>query len=99
MPFGVTRERRPHFDRVPAIPTSSEIERAAAILRAGGLVAFPETVYGLAPMRQSAAVAKLPPPRASADHPLIVHLAAIELLPREREKFPPPRRSWLPRSG
>jgi L-threonylcarbamoyladenylate synthase len=55
-----------------------EIQRAVAILRAGGVVAFPtETVYGLgadatnpAAIRQIFAVKERP-----YDHPLIVHLA------------------------
>jgi len=56
----------------------SDIERAADVLRAGGLVAFPtETVYGLgADASSDAAVARIfevkQRPRA---HPLIVHLA------------------------
>ena len=56
----------------------NDIARAVAILRAGGLVAFPtETVYGLgADASSDAAVAKIfavkGRPRA---HPLIVHLA------------------------
>ncbi|TAK72377.1 MAG: threonylcarbamoyl-AMP synthase [Betaproteobacteria bacterium] len=84
MPFGVPRERRLHSDRVPAIPDSSEIERAAAVLRAGGLVAFPtETVYGLgADASNPAAVAKIFAAKGRPqDHPVIVHLAGIELLP------------------
>lgn len=61
----------------PLRPDPGAIERAAAILRAGGLVAFPtETVYGLgAHARDAAAVdgifrAKGRP----ADNPLIVHV-------------------------
>jgi L-threonylcarbamoyladenylate synthase len=57
---------------------SEEVRRAAEILRAGGLVAFPtETVYGLgadasseAAMRKLYAVKQRPP-----DHPVIVHFA------------------------
>jgi L-threonylcarbamoyladenylate synthase len=69
---------------VPAIPNSAEIERAAAILRAGGLVAFPtETVYGLgADASNPAAVAKIFAAKGRPqDHPVIVHLAGVELLP------------------
>ncbi|WP_410567427.1 L-threonylcarbamoyladenylate synthase [Amycolatopsis sp. cmx-4-61] len=62
---------------------TSDIGRAAGILRAGGLVAVPtETVYGLgANAEDPAAVARVfqvkgrPP-----THPLIVHLAAAEQL-------------------
>lgn len=58
-------------------PSFEECERAAAILRSGGLVAFPtETVYGLGAdasndeaVRRVFAVKGRP-----ADHPLIVHL-------------------------
>lgn len=55
-----------------------EIRRAAEILRAGGLVAFPtETVYGLgADAASAAAVARLFAVKGRpADHPVIVHFA------------------------
>ena len=55
---------------------NSEVRRAAQILRAGGLVAFPtETVYGLGADAASAqAVQKLyAVKRRPADHPVIVH--------------------------
>ena len=55
---------------------TSEVRRAAQILRAGGLVAFPtETVYGLGADAASAqAVKKLyAVKRRPADHPVIVH--------------------------
>ncbi|MFB7982881.1 L-threonylcarbamoyladenylate synthase [Streptomyces vinaceus] len=63
--------------------TTSDIETAAEVLRAGGLVALPtETVYGLgANAEDPAAVARIfqakgrPP-----SHPLIVHIAAAEHL-------------------
>ncbi|GAA1311522.1 threonylcarbamoyl-AMP synthase [Planotetraspora silvatica] len=62
---------------------TSDIEKAAGALRAGGLVAFPtETVYGLgANAENSAAVARVfqvkgrPP-----THPLIVHIGGAEHL-------------------
>jgi L-threonylcarbamoyladenylate synthase len=57
---------------------SAEVRRAAEILRAGGLVAFPtETVYGLGADASSAkAVARLyAAKRRPADHPVIVHFA------------------------
>ncbi|OKI88937.1 translation factor Sua5 [Streptomyces sp. CB02058] len=62
---------------------ATDIERAAGVLRAGGLVALPtETVYGLgADAEDPAAVARIfqvkgrPP-----SHPLIVHIAAAEQL-------------------
>ena len=61
---------------------SEEVRRAAEILRAGGLVAFPtETVYGLgADASSEAAMRKLyAVKRRPADHPVIVHFASAEL--------------------
>ncbi len=60
---------------------TSEVRRAAEILRAGGLVAFPtETVYGLGADASSAnAVARLyAVKRRPADHPVILHFASSE---------------------
>jgi len=57
---------------------SSEVARAAEILRAGGLVAFPtETVYGLgADASSAAAVARLYSVKGRpSEHPVIVHFA------------------------
>jgi L-threonylcarbamoyladenylate synthase len=62
---------------------SPEIERAVAILRSGGLVAFPtETVYGLgADASNAEAVARIFAAKGRpADHPLIVHLASAAAL-------------------
>ncbi len=59
-------------------PAAGELERAAQLLRAGGLVAFPtETVYGLgADASSAAAVARLYAVKGRpADHPVIVHFA------------------------
>ena len=58
-----------------------EVRRAAEILRAGGLVAFPtETVYGLGADASSAeAVARLYAAKGRpADHPVIVHFATAD---------------------
>jgi L-threonylcarbamoyladenylate synthase len=67
----------------PASPEPDLIAEAAAVLRAGGLVAFPtETVYGLgANARDPQAVARIfaAKGRPAAD-PLIVHLADPALL-------------------
>jgi L-threonylcarbamoyladenylate synthase len=60
---------------------TSEVRRAAQILRAGGLVAFPtETVYGLgADAANPAAIAKLySVKRRPAEHPVIVHFQDAE---------------------
>ena len=57
-----------------------EIDKAAAILRAGGLVAFPtETVYGLgADARNREAIARLYVAKGRpARHPVIVHIADV----------------------
>ena len=57
---------------------NSEVRRAAQILRAGGLVAFPtETVYGLgADAANASAIARLySVKRRPAEHPVIVHFA------------------------
>src|SRR5258706_442079 len=59
----------------------ADIRRAAEILRAGGLVAFPtETVYGLgADASNPKAVARLYSVKGRpADHPVIVHFDSIE---------------------
>lgn len=61
---------------------TEEVRRAAGILRAGGLVAFPtETVYGLgADASNAAALHKLyAVKRRPADHPVIVHFASADL--------------------
>ena len=60
---------------------SSEVRRAAQILRAGGLVAFPtETVYGLgADAASEKAIARLYAAKGRpADHPVIIHFASAE---------------------
>ena len=60
---------------------NDEVRKAADILRAGGLVAFPtETVYGLgADASNPAAVKKLyAVKRRPGDHPVIVHFASGE---------------------
>ena len=94
--------------------TPDAIRQAAALLRRGGLVAFPtETVYGLgAAAENSAAVlAMFATKGRPADHPVIVHLArasqlddwAIEIPPAARllaERFwPGPLTLVLRRSG
>jgi L-threonylcarbamoyladenylate synthase len=58
-----------------------EVRRAAEILRAGGLVAFPtETVYGLgADASNPAAVARLYKVKGRPeDHPVIIHFSSFE---------------------
>jgi len=60
------------------VTIGADIARAAAILKSGGLVAFPtETVYGLgADARDAAAVGRIFAAKGRpADHPVVVHLA------------------------
>jgi L-threonylcarbamoyladenylate synthase len=75
---------------VPATPEN--VARAAAILRRGGLVAFPtETVYGLgANALDAEAVARIfaAKERPAAD-PLIVHLSGPDQLPRVARSISP----------
>lgn len=66
-------------------PDPRVVARAAAVLRHGGLVAFPtETVYGLgANAEDAAAVRRIFTAKGRpADNPLIVHLATSADLPR-----------------
>jgi L-threonylcarbamoyladenylate synthase len=68
---------------VPAAPDEAAIREAAAILTAGGLVAFPtETVYGLgADAMDARAVARIFAAKGRpADNPIIVHLADAAML-------------------
>jgi L-threonylcarbamoyladenylate synthase len=71
---------------------ASEIERAVAILRGGGLVAFPtETVYGLGADASNAdAVRRLYATKGRpAGHPVIVHLGDGDLLDEWAVAIPP----------
>ena len=69
-----------------------DIEQAAAILRRGGLVAFPtETVYGLgADAENTEAVARIFTAKGRpTNHPLIVHIGHAGLLDRWATDIPP----------
>src|SRR5258705_11840811 len=69
----------------------SEITRAAAILHAGGVVAFPtETVYGLgADASNPLALGRMFSAKGRpSDHPVIVHLQAGEELTRWGHNIP-----------
>lgn len=71
--------------------TQAEILNAAAILRQGGLVAFPtETVYGLgADAASDSAVARIFSVKGRpAGHPLIVHLASVDEIERWARDIP-----------
>lgn len=83
-------------------PVTTDVARAAAVLRRGGLVALPtETVYGLgANALDAAAVARIfAAKRRPAFDPLIVHVAALERWPSVAREMPPralalARRFW-----
>jgi L-threonylcarbamoyladenylate synthase len=67
----------------PTAPDPERVARAAAVLRAGGLVAFPtETVYGLGAdaLSQAAVQAVFAVKGRPADNPLIVHVADIDAI-------------------
>jgi L-threonylcarbamoyladenylate synthase len=68
------------------------IDEAVAVLRAGGLVAFPtETVYGLgADASNPAAVEKIYAAKGRPrNHPLIVHVASVSLVSAWAASIPP----------
>ena len=72
--------------------TDREIEQAVAVLRAGGLVAFPtETVYGLgADAANTEALGKIFAAKGRPhDHPLIVHIADAVQLANWAREIPP----------
>ena len=73
--------------------SDQEIEHAVAVLRAGGLVAFPtETVYGLgADAANPDAVKKIFAAKGRpSDHPLIVHVADAVQMANWARTIPPP---------
>ena len=76
--------------------SEQDIERAAEMLRAGELVAFPtETVYGLGADASSAAAVKkiFAAKGRPADHPVIVHIADMSELKHWAAEVP--RAAWL----
>lgn len=98
----------------PAVPDAAVIDRAAAILESGGLVAFPtETVYGLgADAENPQAVAKIYQAKGRpSNHPVIVHIAPeadlaywVGSVPPEAQKlidvfWPGPLTLILPRAA
>ncbi|HEX7250032.1 MAG TPA: L-threonylcarbamoyladenylate synthase [Burkholderiales bacterium] len=79
---------------------SPEVQRAAAILKRGGLVAFPtETVYGLgADASSREAVARLyAAKRRPVDHPVIVHFASAQAAFEWARDIPPAARKLAER--
>jgi L-threonylcarbamoyladenylate synthase len=75
------------------LPASVDsIREAGAVLRGGGLVAFPtETVYGLGAdaENESAVRAMFAAKGRPADHPVIVHLAAANMIDDFAAEVPP----------
>jgi L-threonylcarbamoyladenylate synthase len=72
--------------------TAPDVAAAVAVLRAGGLVAFPtETVYGLGAdaSNPEAVRAVYRVKGRPADHPLIVHVASAGAVPRWAVEVPP----------
>ena len=72
--------------------TAPDIAAAVAVLRSGGLVAFPtETVYGLGAdaSNPEAVRAVYRVKGRPADHPLIVHVASAAAVPRWAAAVPP----------
>ena len=70
---------------------TTDVELAAAKLRAGGVVAFPtETVYGLGADATNVEAVKrvFAIKRRPADHPLIVHIASVEYLDELAREIP-----------
>src|ERR687883_666750 len=75
----------------PDVPDVEPIAQAAAVLRAGGLVAFPtETVYGLgAHALDPAAVRRIFDAKGRPSfNPLIVHVASVEAARRLAAAWP-----------
>jgi L-threonylcarbamoyladenylate synthase len=84
----------PPITPTPVSPAA--IEAAARLLKAGGVVAIPtETVYGLGALATHAdAVRRIYAIKGRpADHPVIVHLASADDLPRWARHVPPEARS------
>jgi L-threonylcarbamoyladenylate synthase len=76
--------------RTPAL-FAAAVQRAAALLRAGGIVALPtETVYGLAANAlDAAAVAKIYKAKGRPAHnPIIVHVASVAMAKRCVKNWP-----------
>jgi L-threonylcarbamoyladenylate synthase len=86
-----TLQLRVDAEHIETTEAREALERAAAILRAGGLVALPtETVYGLgAHALNAAAVARIfEAKRRPAWDPVIVHVSSVEMLERLVEDVP-----------
>jgi len=93
MPAPAEFERPTEVLQVDALlPAAEPLERAAEVLRRGGLVAFPtETVYGLgAHALDAAAVARIFSAKGRpASNPVIVHVAEVAAARELAEHWPP----------
>ncbi len=81
-------------------PDAAGIQKAAAILRKGGLVAFPtETVYGLGANAFDARACKgiFRAKRRPSDNPLIVHVARVRDVEALAAEIPPVARKLMRR--
>jgi L-threonylcarbamoyladenylate synthase len=81
-------------------PTPENLEKAARILRSGGLVAFPtETVYGLGAnaLDAQAAARVFEAKQRPAFDPLIVHVASREMLEQVAAEVPPQAEALIER--
>jgi len=84
------------IDSVPQLMENSlistnDIDHAVQVLQRGGLVAFPtETVYGLgADVRNEVALKRIfSVKQRPGDHPLIVHIASVDMLTRYASDIP-----------
>src|ERR1700693_2222587 len=103
--FSNTPARPPAMEKTEkriCLIEASEISRAAALIRAGELVAFPtETLYGLGGTAlNAAAVGKIFAAKGRpSDSPLIVHVDSIEMARGLVREWPPKadllaRRFW-----
>ncbi|HYS24945.1 MAG TPA: L-threonylcarbamoyladenylate synthase [Vicinamibacterales bacterium] len=84
----------------PADPDAGVIARAAELLRAGGVVAFPtETVYGLGAhaLDRAAVLRVFAAKERPANDPLIVHVATLDAAAPLVEEIPPVARELAAR--
>ena len=85
------REGEVNSAELPGRADHGAVAHAAALLRAGGVIAFPtETVYGLgADADNSAAVRRIFSIKGRpVDHPLIVHLSNANMIDRWAREVP-----------
>jgi len=82
------------------LPSQTEIERAASLLRSGKLVASDRNVYGLgANAFDAAAVARIFEARAGRIQPIIVHVSNMEMVREVAAEWLWRLSFWRKRSG